>query len=45
MALSAAAHQVEQAGRADQPERLDETLPLLERRYAELKHAMQELLT
>ena len=44
MALSAAAQQVEQAGRSDQPERLDETLPLLERRYAELKHAMQELL-
>ena len=44
MALSAAARQVEQAGRAGQPELLDESLPLLERRYDELKHAMQELL-
>jgi len=44
-ALSAAALQVEQAGKADQPERLDETLPLLEQRYDELKHAMRGLLT
>ncbi len=43
-ALSAAALQIEQAGKAEQPERLDETLPLLEQRYDELKHAMRELL-
>jgi PAS domain S-box-containing protein len=43
-ALSAAALQIEQAGKAAQPERLDETLPLLEQRYDELKHAMRELL-
>ena len=43
-ALSSAALQIEQAGKAEQPERLDETLPLLEQRYDELKHAMRELL-
>ena len=45
MALSSAALQIEQAGKAEQPERLDETLPLLEQRYDELKHAMREFLT
>jgi PAS domain S-box-containing protein len=43
-ALSTAALQIEQAGRSGQPQSLDETLPLLERRYDELKHAMRELL-
>ncbi|NCF35486.1 MAG: hypothetical protein GWP56_03705 [Gammaproteobacteria bacterium] len=43
-ALSATALQIEQAGKAEQPERLDETLPLLEQCYDELQHAMRELL-
>jgi PAS domain S-box-containing protein len=45
MALSAAAQQIERAGKTEQPERLGQTLPLLEQRYDELKHAMRELLT
>ena len=44
MALGQAAREVEQAGRTDEPERLDQVLPLLERRYDEMKQAMQELL-
>ncbi len=45
MALSAAALQIEKAGKADERERLDDSLPLLEQRYDELKHAMREWLT
>ena len=44
MALGQAAREVEQAGRTDEPERLDQVLPLLERRYDEMKQAMRELL-
>ncbi len=45
MALGEVAFEVEQAGKADEPERVDQTLPLLEQRYDELKHAMRGILS
>ena len=42
--LSEVALQVEHAGKDGEQQRLDETLPLLEQRYTELKQAMQEFL-
>jgi CheY-like chemotaxis protein/HPt (histidine-containing phosphotransfer) domain-containing protein len=44
LALSTAALQVERAGKTGNPELLGKTLPLLEQRFDELKHAMREFL-
>ena len=45
VALGEAAMQIERAGRSAEPARLEETLPVLERRYDELKRAMRGLLS